>query len=128
MLDLPEEDYQKELVEIKKGAELQWQADRDEANKKALQQLEIDEKLQKQKEENDKLQAELKVKKDEEEKQRQAQEELESAPDKEKIKDLVNRLKEFELPDVKSKKAKGLILSTRKKLDELVELINGTKI
>lgn len=121
MLDMDEETYQKELSEIKIGAEEHWEAEREKQRQQAIADDLRREEFAKKQAEAIQLQAELDRTKADEEKKRLEQEKLESAPDKEKIKDLIIRLTNFDLPEVKSKKAKQIIAAAQIKLMELID-------
>lgn len=109
---------QKEREQIEAKAK----AEREESEKILLAERKLaKEKLDKETEAARKLAAELQTKKDQEERERAEQEKLDVAPDKEKIKDLIVRLTNFDLPEVKSKKAKQIIAATQVKLLELID-------
>ncbi len=109
---------QKERAEIEAKAK----AEREESEKILLAERKLaKEKLDKEMESARKLAAELQAKKDQEQKEIEEAEKLASAGDKEKIKDLIVRLTNFDLPEVNSKKAKQIIAAAQIKLMELID-------
>lgn len=123
MLDLPEQDYQKELAEIKNDAEQYYEQQRKDAEKSKKEKEVFDKEQAKLKAENERIGKELWQKQLREQKEKEEQEKLESAPDKEKIKDLIKRLMEFDFPTVKTKKAISIIAASKVKLIELIDNI-----
>lgn len=115
LIEMEEEAYQKELAEVKKGAELQWKQDEEEKKKQQQEQERI-------KEENDRLQRELADKKKAEDEQRKNemadQKRLSKAPDSSILIEISDRIKIFPLsfPEVKSPEAKEM-------LDEAIAII-----
>jgi len=110
----------------KERAELEAKAkeEREKAAAEAKKQKEIqDKKLKEEREAREKVEAELKAKREQEQKEIEDAEKLASAGDKEKIKDLIKRLHEFNLPEVKSKKAKAIVTATQIKITELIDNI-----
>ena len=96
MLDMDETEYQKELSEVKKGAELQWEHERKEIVRKAKEDAEKERQLEKERADAKRIADELKAKQDKEEqdkrdaeaaeKKRIADEKkLAKAPDKDKL-------------------------------------------
>lgn len=115
-----EEKARKEREEIEAKAK----EEREKAAAEAKKQKDIqDKKLKEEREAREKLEAELKAKREQEQKELEEAEKLASAGDKEKIADLLQRLMNFELPQVKSKKAKAIIASTSNKIIELIDNI-----
>jgi len=119
MLNMPESDYQKELADIKKGAELQWEFDRTEQIRKQKEQDDKDEQIRLEKIKSDKLQKELKEKQDAENAEKLKAEaeakakELEAKkaakqPDKEKLLSWVAGIKPTIDISLKSKEATDL--------------------
>lgn len=118
------EEREKQFAAERKAAQEKADKERAESERILLEERRIaQEKLKVEQEQARQLAAELQAKKDQEEKERLEQEKLESAPDKEKIVDLIKRLHDFELPTVKTKKAKAIISATQLKLNELIDNI-----
>lgn len=122
MLLLPDNEYLNEFKDIKKGAELQWDADRKEQARKAKEQEDAKITADKLAKEKAKLEAELKAKSDAEEKARkeasdkaiadqkakaEAEKKAASAPDKEKIITAVSNCT-LEMPLCKSPHAEAV--------------------
>lgn len=121
------EEREKAFAAERKAA--QEKADKERAELQRIQR-EQEDILRKEREAREKADAELKAQKQKEEQAQlkliEEREALEAAPDKEKIKDLIKRLREFELPDVKGKKAKAIIQAASNKITELIDNITET--
>ncbi len=96
MLDMDETEYQKELSEVKKGAELQWEHERKEIVRKAKEDAEKERQLEKERADAKRIADELKAKQDKEEQDKRDAEaaekkrisdekKLAKAPDKDKL-------------------------------------------
>lgn len=140
MINLPEEEYQKELSEVKIGAEQHWEFERQEQIKNAKANAEREEKVRKEREAHE---AELKAERDKaeaarkeleakaeaerkaaEEKERMEQAEL-SKGDADKILDLIVDLKALAGKyQFKAKKNQKLYANVGLLLDKVVNYIN----
>lgn len=127
MLNMPEAEYQKEFIDIKKGAEDHWEFERKEQIRKQAEQKAQELALQEAQSEKAKLEAELKAKAEAEEKARKeaeakaiaeqkAKEAAAAAPDKEKIITAVNSIK-FELPECKSEQMQSVANTINQKFE-----------
>lgn len=100
--------------------------ERVEAEAKKLK-MEQDAKLKKERDEREKLEAQLKAKADAEEAERKRLEnekkKAEKAPDKEKLVALIDKLKLFGLPEVKSAEAKKIVLDVRGLLNKTATFV-----
>jgi len=105
------EEREKAFAEERKAAEEKAKAEREEAERKTRIEREAREKAEK----------ELREKQAAEEKERLALEALEAAPDKEKIKDLLQRLIDFELPLVKTKKSNAIVDGVKYQLQSITD-------
>jgi hypothetical protein len=130
MLDMDEEAYQKELSEIKIGAEQQWEHDRQqaeikqkEAEERRIAQAEEDKRLaveaatRKEKERIEKELADAKLKKEQEDARKA--EELAQASDKDKWNDFVSQLNKLSIPDMRSGQYRKKIQSVNRLLGEI---------
>lgn len=133
MLNMDEEAYQKELSDIKIGAEQQWEYDREqaaikqkEAEEKRIAQAEEEKRLaveaatKKEKERIEKELSEAKLKKEQEEARKE--EELAQASDKDKWNDFVSQLNKLSIPDMRSGQYRKKIQSTNRLLGEIKAL------
>lgn len=96
MLELDEELYQKELFEIKKGAELQWEYDREKMRKEAL----------------------------EEQARQDAANKILYGSDKEKLLTLSSALSLIEFPRVQSDKANAILNQAIERIKKTIKTIN----
>lgn len=138
MLTLSEDEYIKELSEIKIGAEQHWEFERTEAIRKQAEEEKREKQLQEERvkaeAEKAKLESELKARKEAEEKEkkeveakliaeRKAKEEAEkkakNAPDKTKLIELALQIDAFILPETKSEEAQKIISDTKKLLSKV---------
>jgi hypothetical protein len=125
LIEKEEKEYQKELAEIKKGAELQWDHDRKEMARKAQEQSEQEAKLQKERAERERVEAELRAKKEAEEKamleaEAKAEEELNKG-DKEKLQSFMQDLEMLKFKyTFKSKKYRAINKSVGELLDKTI--------
>lgn len=132
LLEMNEEEYQKNFAEIKKGAEEHWQFELEERNRKAQEELEKEkkaaaeikaqeDKLKAEQAEKEKLEAELKAKKDAEakaeqerlaeiERQKEEAEKLAKAPVK---KQLSLWVASFTIPETKINNEKAEIIKVK---------------
>lgn len=119
-----EDEREKQFAAERKAA--QEKADKERAELQRIQK-EQDEVLRKEREAREKADAELKAQKDREAQAQlkliEEREALESAPDRQKIENLVFRLQEFDFPQVKTKKAKAIIQAAQNKMQELIDNI-----
>ena len=137
MLDMDEESYQKELSEVKQGAELQWEADRKKAEEEeAKRQAEIDaqkkrniEEAKKRKEAEEaaaKLQKELDDRKRKEEEEAAAKEAELGKGDKAKMESLSKDLNELKTKySFKSKKHTQIQAATNELISKIVTYIES---
>ena len=137
MLDMDEESYQKELSEVKQGAELQWEADRKKAEEEeAKRQAEIDaqkkrniEEAKKRKEAEEaaaKLQKELDDRKRKEEEEAAAKEAELGKGDKAKMESLIKDLNELKTKySFKSKKHTQIQAATNELISKIVTYIES---
>jgi hypothetical protein len=137
MLDMDEESYQKELSEVKQGAELQWEADRKKAEEEeAKRQAEIDaqkkrniEEAKKRKEAEEaaaKLQKELDDRKKKEEEEAAAKEAELGKGDKAKMESLIKDLNELKTKySFKSKKHTQIQAATNELISKIVTYIES---
>jgi hypothetical protein len=113
MLQLNDKEYQKELAEIKIGAEQHWEYERQEQIKKANQE-------EKDRQEREKLKAKLEAKQeaeqkekqrllDEEQKRLKAEKKARLAPDKDKLLQFAESLDSMVLPELKSNEAGDIL-------------------
>lgn len=130
MLNMDEEEYQKELSDIKTGAEQQWEYDRQqaaikqkEAEEKRVAQAEEEKRLaveaatKKEKERIEKELAEAKLKKEQDDARKA--EELAQASDKDKWTDFVSQLNKLSIPDMRSGQYRKKIQSVNRLLGEI---------
>lgn len=106
MLNLPEDEYVKELADVVKGAEDHWEYERKEQIRK---QNDADKLKQLQ---DDVARAELAKKK------------AERAPDKEKLRALANDITSYELPTVKSEEADKILTNVSSLLNKVAAYIH----
>jgi len=122
MLTIEESAYQKELAEIKKGAELQWEFERKETIRKQQEEEKQAELINKQRLENERIAKELRAKQDAEiqaQKEREAQElqakkeaeKLAKAPIKKQLQVWVNEMSIGKIPE------HDIALEIKKKFD-----------
>jgi hypothetical protein len=115
-----QEQVRKEKEESDRLAKIEWDRIAEERRKEKEKNDEI---IRANKEATEKLQAELKAQRDEEERQKLEQEKLESAPDKEKLKQLADLLAKYPLPELKSKKYRGVIQNVNLQLASISDYI-----
>lgn len=131
LIEKEENEYQSELSEIKKGAELQWENDRKEEARREQERREQEEKLlieqkklELERKEKERIEAELRAKKEAEQKAEAdnlaAIEAELNKGDKQKFDDMINELEAIKNKYIfKSKKYKGIQTS-------VIDLINKT--
>ncbi len=128
MLDMEEIEYQKELSEVKKGAELQWEHDRKEMARKAKEDADRIKQIEKERAEAKKIADELKAKQDAENEAKRLAEEAEKkriadekklakAPDKEKLKAWLNTIVMPDIPNGLSNESGTIGLEISNKFD-----------
>lgn len=116
------EEREKAFAEERKAAEEKAKKERAEIEAKAKAEREESErKTRIEREAREKAEKELREKQAAEEKERLALEALEAAPDKEKIKDLLQRLIDFELPLVKTKKSNAIVDGVKYQLQSITD-------
>lgn len=123
-----EAEYQKELANIKKGAEDHWKNEREEQIKKQAQEEARQNELRKEREAKLKLQAELKAKQDAEAKAKADEEARIEAEanmgDKEKIQALIGELNSIKSKyEFKSKKNRSVFSEVNHLIDKSIEII-----
>jgi hypothetical protein len=118
LIDSSEDEYQKELAEIKKSAELQWKRD---AELKAEQERLAAEERQR----LAKLEAEQAAQKAKEEAEKKAAAKALKAPDKVKLTALADQIKNLSLPEVKSHEAKMILESVKELLNKTSTYIHS---
>lgn len=113
LIDLPEEEYKKELLDIKKGAELQWEEDRKEAEKKERERLEMQEQLRKETEARQKAEEAEKQRqkeiKQEEARRKREERQASAAPDNIKIAKFMAELNAVQPPDCQGEEGRSIV-------------------
>lgn len=129
------DEREKQFAEERKAAQEKADKERKEAEEKARKEREAFEaKLKEEKRIADEQKAKLQKQLDDENARRKAeeqaqlklieeQEKLASAGDKEKIKDLIQRLNDFNFPEVKSKKAKAIVGNATDTIKNLIIIV-----
>ena len=116
LIEMSEDDYQKEFTEIKKGAELQWEFERKEAEKQESERLE-QERIAKELAEKERIENERIAELQRIEAQRIAEEKkAQKAPDKSKLKSVISELS-INLVELKSVESKEVLKQLTEKLD-----------
>ena len=120
-------EYQKEFSDIKKGAELHWEHEKKEAEKRAKEE-------QKKENERKRLESELKAKEEAEQKEKQrlldeklaqekAEKEARLAPDKDKLFKFAETLTSLEVPELSSDEANEILHNINNLIKKTVNYI-----
>lgn len=128
LIELPEEEYQSELDDIKKGAELQWESDRKESEKREAERIEMQQRLQKETEarlraEEAEKQRQKEIKQEEARLKREAKQAA-AAPDNIKIAKFLSELNSVNPPDCQGEEGKAIVQYIKNQLVIIGEKVN----
>jgi hypothetical protein len=123
IIALEEAEYRKELAEIKKEAELKWEADRKAAELQQAKEKELAELKAKEEAASRAAEEEKKRQAEEEKKKAQAIADAAKAPDQEKVRIFFNSFKEIKFPDLTSEPGKLMASRVNEALEVVKQLI-----